>query len=196
MTKRVSFIVILVLLFAAPLYLRAVVAARAELAQARDARAHGAADEATRRYAAAIAWRAPFNSAAYTAAEELIDWAAELSDTEQRVYALRKARSAFRSSGSFLPDSRADDLTRQIEAALQDLQALAPLRIYETVPAHAHYGWQFGALLMFGVWVTAALLLAFRGFDVDGQMRPQPARSYALILLLGYLAWLACLRVA
>ncbi len=183
--------------FVLPAYLRTLHGARGALERAREQRAHGDARSSVQEYYSAVRWRSPFNSASYTAADELLRYSGEMPNLDEQVHALRKLQSALHAARSFLPDRRAAELK---EAARRRLEAIGAgtrdSRIREQYPPRADYRWQFAAQAAFWAWLAAVALLIVRGFDRQGKLVAPRVYWHGALALACWTAWLYCLRWA
>ncbi|HET6582677.1 MAG TPA: hypothetical protein VFG69_04505 [Nannocystaceae bacterium] len=201
------------LAFAAPLVVRAMIDARAELQLADEASAAGDGDAEIEHLGRALRWRVPFATHDEVALDRLfaIGEAAEKAGDElSALAAYREARGALLAT-RVLDVPHADART-ELEARIAGVMAAQELR-YGTDTSHggdleAHHL----ALLQatpgpspvratiaattFVAWVVASLAVLLRGIDGTGRVRKRPAVLWGLASIACLVGWMIAWRFA
>jgi hypothetical protein len=186
---------------------RVFVSGRAEYRAAEAALSSGDTDEAVTRLRRAARWYAPGNPyvrRALDRLEEIATRAEAAGDVRAARFAWEAERAAILSVRSFYtPEAeRLGPANRHIAALLarEEGPAADPgrseaqrtawhLALLERDDA-PRVGWTALALLGFAGWIAGALTFIFRGVDAEDRLRPRAALWSAVVIIVGYAAFL------
>lgn len=197
------------LIFAALLaYVRAGIESRSAFSLGEAAQANGDWESAVLHHRHAAQWHAPFIGRSAEAVDALIaigDERVDASDTSGALVAYRSARFAIMATRHLTtPNAEAlDELHPRISALMAEQvnggEADATrfedqLEAYEDrrpSPALA-----LGASVGFLAWLLALGMVAWRGFEPEGRVRPRPFIGWLFAALVFLATWLVCVRFA
>ena len=177
---------------------RAVVSSRSELQRGDLLRESGDLDAAMLAYRRAARWYAPANPYVPQALDRLelmANEAASAGDGERALLAWRAVRGSILSTRSFYTPHRTR-LERAEQAIIEaSAQAAAPRRRAQTrqrlaaamdAPNGPLLPWSL--LLLFGwiTWTGGAFVFAQRAIDEEDRVRPQAARLWGTVILVGF----------
>lgn len=202
-----------ILAFAAPLVVRAMVDARAEMELADEAAGAGDVDAEIEHLGRALRWRVPLSTHDEVALDRLFaigEAAEDAGDDVTALTAYREARGALLATRVFtVPHADARD---ELELRIARLMAAQELR-FGTDTSHggdleAHHLALLSetpgpnpvratiAATTFVAWVLTSLAVLLRGIDATGRVRKRPAVLWGLASIACLVGWLAAWHFA
>lgn len=198
--KSLVALLLLLLIFIVPLYIKALLNAQTELSRARALANSKDYENSVDAYRKALSWSAPFNRYSRLAKSELYDLATNKTKRDTfRLEALRQFKRGIMSSRNFLswdPEGADRSWLELIEAELNSLAPLSSSTISNANPPKVSFSNQILAQIMFWLWVLSALGACFLGFSKEGKIKHLPFFTLFLLSVASYLIWLKALSMA
>jgi hypothetical protein len=210
--RSLAFFVLSLIALFAVMTTRAVLEARAELAEAERALSAGDLALSVSHYRLAARWSAPGNvyaSSALSALEQVGHGAEARGDVALSLSAYRAAHAALHAArGMEVSDP---DLLRRVDARIAALMARDDASERDPRLSEAEHGQRYlrllsvhgpdqrGVLLSCGgffTWVGAFAMLVLRGLDDEGRIIKRVARPSFLFLVFGWIAFAVGLQIA
>jgi len=202
MFRKCLLVILVLILFIVPLYIRTFIEARSSLREAQEFMRNAKVSEAIQSYRTSVSWESPGNPYSRAAAEELFSLAKDtISDPDVKLEALRELRSALIGSRNILRPENSQSKSEMLEEVETEMEPFirADLEkgfVRDLSLAQVHYGYQVVAQLLFWSWVGCAILVIYRAFSKVGTVSKKKLFRGIAAVFFFYVLWLFSLTAA